>query len=119
MKLWGREYHLLVVTAGTACYSGTTYSEDRIRYICWSGYLYGYKKIVNFTQEDLAGTYALKNKSIHYDQCLVVEVTRRLFLTSYKVLGPVSTFYKFLPKGEQEVCRSVWERKTENETNAN
>lgn len=119
MKLWGRECHLLFVTACTACYYGVTYEPDYIEHIRWAGYLCGSNKIINFTQEDRAGTYMLKDQALHYEKFLVIEVTRRLFFTSYKVIGPVRNFYMFLPKEEQEASRKLWERKTENETNAN
>lgn len=48
-----------------------------------------------------------------------INKVRRLFLTSYKVIGPVRNFYMFLPKEEQEASRKLWERRTKNETNAN
>lgn len=110
MKLWGRECHLLFVTSCTACYYGFSYENDCIMHIRWSGYICGDNKVVNFKQEDYAGTYTSKKYTVRYDNYVVVEVTRRLFFTSYKVIGPVSKFYKFLPKEEQEVSRELWER---------
>lgn len=117
MKLWGRECHLLCVTSCTVCCYGATYENACIRHIRWSGYLCGANKVVNFKQDDHAGTDTTKKYTIHYYNYLVVEVTHRLFFTSYKVIGPVSKFYKFLPKEEQEVSRELWERKAENENN--
>lgn len=115
MKLWGRENHLLVVTSCRACYYCISYENDCIMHIVWAGYLYGDNKVVNFKQEDIAGIYTSKKDTVRYDNYVVVEVTRRLFFTSYKVIGSVSKFYKFLPKEEQEASRKLWERKIENE----
>lgn len=109
MKLWGRECHLLIVTSCTACYYGVSYENDCIMYIRWAGYLCGDNKVVNFKQEDRAGIDTSKKDTTRYYKYVVVEVTHRLFFTSYKVLGPVSTFYKFLPKGEQEASRKLFE----------
>jgi len=113
MKLWGRECHLLIVTTCTACYYGISYKNDYIRHIQWAGYLGGYNKVVNFKQEDRAGTYTDKDGAPCYYNCVVVEVTHRLFFTSYKVMGSVRKFYMFLPKEEQEYSRKLLERKTE------
>jgi hypothetical protein len=112
MKPWGRECHLLFVTSCIACYYGTTYENACIRHIRWSGYLCGANKVVNFKQEDYAGTDTTKKDTVRYDNYVVVEVTYRLFFASYKVIGPVSKFYKFLPKEEQEVSRELWEMKS-------
>lgn len=110
MKLWGRECHLLFVTSCAACYYGFSYENDCIMYIRWAGYLCGANKVVNFKQEDHAGIDTIKKYTVHYYKYLVVEVTHRLFFTSYKVIGPVSKFYKFLPKEEQEASRKFWEK---------
>lgn len=110
MKLWGRECHLLTVTSAIACCYGLTYEDGCIHYIRWSGYLSGDNKVISFKQEDHAGVGTIKKHSILYYNYVVVEVTHRLFFTSYKVIGPVSKFYKFLPKEEQEVSRNIWEK---------
>lgn len=120
MKLWSRECHLLTVTSCAVCYLGATHRNEHIRYIKWCGYLCGDNKVVNFKQEDPAGTYVSKgNQSIRYYNHVVVQVTHRLFFTSYIVMGRVSRFYKLLPKEEQEAIRKLWERSIENEFNTN
>jgi hypothetical protein len=109
MKLWGNEYHLMLVTSATLVYYNESVYCDMKR-VKWRGNLYGINKIVTFNEESWEGTYKVKG-NVYFEKFLVVEVTSRLFTKSYKILGPVRNFYMFLPKNEQEASRKLWDKK--------
>ena len=110
MKIWGNEFHLMLVTDATVVYYGD-YGDELIDHIRWNGYINGVNKVVTFKQNSRAGTYKPENKNRHFYRYVVVEVTSHLLMKSYKILGPVHQFYMCLPKDEQELSRKLLENK--------